>query len=101
MFWNPTFVYITSLYVHEQAITCEIEVDQGKKRWIQSFIYGSTRGLDRKALWQHLGFIKMQIAFVSWLIGALLVNTFLFFSHVGVLMNSDGVTLEHHIETLC
>lgn len=66
--WNTELVHITTIQVHTQAIIYEIEVDQGNVKWIHTFIYGATKGLERRSLWQHLGHLKLQVDEDPWML---------------------------------
>jgi hypothetical protein len=59
---------ITTILTHEQPISCELTADQAQLKWVQTFVYEATKGLERKSLWQYLLLIKNQIGDVPWLL---------------------------------
>jgi beta-lactamase class A len=44
---------MASVIKHAQAVSCMIEVDNGRLKWVQTLVYGETKGLDRRALWVY------------------------------------------------
>lgn len=66
--WNPKVISLTVVHSTAQAISCNISENTGKMNWIQSFIYGSNNGIERRELWQHMVLIKNLIGSKPWLL---------------------------------
>lgn len=49
--WDPTVFNVSVVADNEQVITCDVVTVQGNMSWIQSFVYGSTKGLIRRQLY--------------------------------------------------
>lgn len=49
-------------------LAVKFSIEQGVNGWVQTFYMVQIKGVERRGLWQHLGFIKKQIGRVPWLL---------------------------------
>lgn len=66
--WDPKQWLVVPIQQHDQVVSCEISSTQGDVKWIQSVVYGSTKGLERRSLWQYLITVKNQVRQCPWLL---------------------------------
>lgn len=90
--WNEKVVEINVLNSSAQAVSCNISMRQGDYRWVNSFVYGSNKGVGRRELWQNLGVVNNQIGQAPWLLAG-------DFNAVGnVSVKGDGMKLNYYKE---